>query len=141
MGILYNLRRINEICKEHVENNFLPLPSAYIAEFEKICGSVAVLFNDTLAMMGTGVTDPIPVLRRHCDEIKDSISDTSHRLHDQLREGDAASMTVLYVYMNMLQETQEMVSGLRKYLRAYAKLRDSQFRSRPAGSRTPLVSA
>ena len=141
MGILYNLRRINEICKEHVENNFLPLPSAYIAEFEKICGSVAELFNDTLAMMGTGVTDPIPVLRRHCDEIKDSISDTSHRLHDQLREGDAASMTVLYVYMNMLQETQEMVSGLRKYLRAYAKLRDSQFRSRPAGSRTPLVSA
>lgn len=141
MGILYNLRRINEICKEHVENNFLPLPSAYIAEFEKICGSVAVLFNDTLAMMGTGVTDPITVLRRHCDEIKDSISDTSHRLHDQLREGDAASMTVLYVYMNMLQETQEMVSGLRKYLRAYAKLRDSQFRSRPAGSRTPLVSA
>lgn len=141
MGILYNLRRINEICKEHVENNFLPLPSAYIAEFEKICGSVAVLFNDTLAMMGTGVTDPIPVLRRHCDEIKDSISDTYHRLHDQLREGDAASMTVLYVYMNMLQETQEMVSGLRKYLRAYAKLRDSQFRSRPAGSRTPLVSA
>lgn len=141
MGILYNLRRINEICKEHVENNFLPLPSAYVAEFEKISGSVAVLFNDILAMMGTGVTDPIPVLRRHCDEIKDSISDTYHRLHDQLREGDAASMTVLYVYMNMLQETQEMVSGLRKYLRAYAKLRDSQFRSRPAGSRTPLVSA
>ena len=26
MSILYNLRRINEVCKEHVENNFLPLP-------------------------------------------------------------------------------------------------------------------
>ncbi len=133
MGILYNLRRINEICREHVENNFLPLPAGYTGEFEEIRGSIEVLFNDILAMTGTGITDTIPMLRRHCDEIKDRISETYHSLHDQLREGDTASMTVLYVYMNMLQETQEMVSGLRKYLRAYAKLLDSQFRSRPAG--------
>ena len=140
MGILYNLRRISEICKEHVENNFLPLPQAYVGEFREICSRVEILFNDTLAMMDTGGTDAIPMLRRHCDEIKDLISETYHRLYDQLREGDSASMTVLYVYMNMLQETQEMVSGLRKYLRAYAKLRDTQFRSRPTGEdrRQPL---
>ncbi|WP_289874952.1 inorganic phosphate transporter [Duncaniella muris] len=133
MGILYNLRRISEICKEHVENNFLPLPQAYVGEFREICSRVEILFNDTLAMMDTGGTEAIPMLRRHCDEIKDLISETYHRLYDQLREGDSASMTVLYVYMNMLQETQEMVSGLRKYLRAYAKLRDTQFRSHPTG--------
>ena len=31
MSILYNLHRINEVCKEHVENNFLPLPRRYTA--------------------------------------------------------------------------------------------------------------
>ena len=31
-------------------------------------------------------------------------------------------MTVLYVYLNSLQETQEMVSNLRKFLRALIKL-------------------
>ena len=131
MGILYNLRRINEICKEHVENNFLPLPQKYVEEYELIRTRVSTLFNDTLDMMDTNSEETIPMLRRHCDEIKDTISDTYHRLHDQLREGDTASMTVVYVYLNMLQETQEMVSSIRKYLRANAKLRDSDFRSRP----------
>lgn len=130
MSILYNLRRIAEICKEHVENNFLPLPKQYTAEYELIRTRVSTLFDDTLDVMDTGAEEAIPVLRRHCDEIKDTISDANHRLHDQLREGDTASMTVVYVYLNMLQETQEMVSSVRKYLRAIAKLRDSDFRSR-----------
>lgn len=130
MGILYNLYRINEICKEHIENNFRPLPGQYVGEFELIRTRIGVLFSDTLDMMATNTLETVPMLRRHCDEIKDAISDTYHRLHEQLREGDPASMTVLYVYINMLQETQEMVSGMRKYLRAYAKLRDSDFRSR-----------
>lgn len=130
MSILYNLRRIAEICKEHVENNFLPLPKQYTAEYELIRTRVSTLFDDILDVMDTGAEEAIPVLRRHCDEIKDTISDAYHRLHDQLREGDTASMTVVYVYLNMLQETQEMVSSVRKYLRAIAKLRDSDFRSR-----------
>ena len=130
MAILYNLTRINEICYEHVDNNFHPLPSKYIAEFDGIRNRIIVLFNDIFEMMGARVPETVPTLRRNCDEIKDTVSETYHRLFTQLREGDPASMTVVYVYLNMLQETQEMVSGLRKYLRAYAKLQDSDFSSR-----------
>ncbi len=130
MAILYNLTRINEICYEHVDNNFHPLPSKYIAEFDGIRNRIIVLFNDIFEMMGAQVPETVPTLRRNCDEIKDTVSETYHRLFTQLREGDPASMTVVYVYLNMLQETQEMVSGLRKYLRAYAKLQDSDFSSR-----------
>lgn len=132
MNILYNLRRINEVCKEHVENNFHPLPQRYATECELLRTRISTLFNDTIALMQSGDIEAISVMRRHCDEIKDLISDTYHRAHDQLRDGDASSVTVLYVYVNILQETQEMVSSIRKYLRAFAKLRDSEFRSRPA---------
>ena len=130
MSILYNLRRINEICKEHVENNFLPLPPKYVADFEEIRTRVTILFNDTLTMMGKSELETVNLLRRHCDEIKDIISDTYHKLYEHLREGDAAAMTVLYVYLNMLQETQEMVASLRKYLRAFAKMLDNDYSSR-----------
>ena len=130
MGILYNLRRINEVCKEHVDNNFLPLPPVYASEYEEVRTRVRTLFNDTLELMQTGDVETIKVLRRHCDEIKDSISDTYHRVHDHLRDGEASSVAVLYVYVNMLQETQEMVSSIRKYLRAFAKLRNPKFSSR-----------
>lgn len=139
MGILYNLRRINEICAEHVDNNFHPLPECYASEFALISTRIEMLFNDTLAMMDSRATGTITVLRRHCDEIKDSISDAYHRIHDQLREGDIDAMTVLYVYINMLQETQEMVSGIRKYLRAFAKLCDSDFSSRAARSAATVL--
>jgi len=132
MNILYNLRRINEVCKEHVENNFMPLPERYAEECEQMRTRISILFNDTLALVESGDTMAITLLRNHCDEIKDLISDTYHRAHDQLRDGDPSAMGVLYVYVNMLQESQEMVSSIRKYLRAYAKLRDSEFRSRPA---------
>ena len=138
MNILYNLRRINEVCKEHVENNFMPLPPRYAEECELIRTRVSMLFNDTLELMKSGDISTISVLRRHCDEIKDIVSDTYHRAHDQLRDGDTSAMAVLYVYVNMLQETQEMVSSIRKYLRAFAKLRDSEFRSRPALYANPL---
>lgn len=132
MSLLYNLRRINEVCKEHVENNFRPLPPRYTEEYELLRTRISILINDTLEVMQSNDMQPIALLRRHCDEIKDSISAAYHRIQDHLREGDTASMTVLYVYVNILQETQEMVSSIRKYLRAFAKLRDSEFRTRPS---------
>lgn len=132
MSLLYNLRRINEVCTEHVENNFRPLPPRYTEEYELLRTRISILFNDTLEVMQSNDMQPIALLRRHCDEIKDSISAAYHRIQDHLREGDTASMTVLYVYVNILQETQEMVSSVRKYLRAFAKLRDSEFRTRPS---------
>lgn len=130
MGILYNLRRINEICKEHVDNNFHPLPSVFAPGFEFIRSNVDSLFKETIEIMNSGDTSTIRQLRRRCDEIKDLVSETYYKAHDQIRDGDTASMTVLYVYVNILQETQELVSSIRKYLRAFAKLHDSEFRSR-----------
>ena len=131
MSMLYNLRRINEVCKEHVDNNFLPLPSKYVTEFAEMQGAVSVLLNDAVAMIQQQAYDTIPMLRSRCDEIKDNLSESYHRLYEQLREGDTSTMSVVYVYLNTLQEAQELVSSLRKYLRAYAKLRNSDFRGHP----------
>lgn len=130
MSMLYNLRRITEMCKEHVENNFLPLPSQYTADYESIAAQTVELFNDTISTLEISDTDMVPALRSRCDEIKDRIAEIYHRLYDHLHNGDTSSMTVMYVYLNMLQETQELVAGLRKYLRAYAKLLNTGYRTK-----------
>lgn len=127
MSMLYNLRRICEVCREHVDNNFMPLPASHAEEFAGVRGRILDMFADTLAVMDSGETETIPVLRRHGDEIKNEVSAIYHRLLGQLHHGDPADMSVLYVYINMLQESRELVSSLRKYLRAYAKLHDSEF--------------
>ena len=130
MSVLYNLRRISEICKEHIENNFRPLPERQAEEFALIGTEVEILFNDIMDMMQAGAFDTVPVLRHKCEMIKDDVSDRYHRLYEELRSGNRSDLTVLYVYFNTLQETREMLSTLRKYLRAYAKLRDTEFSGR-----------
>ena len=128
--MLYNLRRINEVCKEHVENNFRTLPERYITESETISAKVGELFEGTCGMMASESLESVDSLRMRCDRIKDMISESYHRLYSNLHEGDPEAMSVLYVYMNVLQETQEMVSSMRKYLRAFAKLKDSAYSGR-----------
>lgn len=135
MAMLYNLRRITEICKEHVENNFLPLPAAHVADFEAVCARVSALLEATASMTDGTWSEDVPALRRRCDEVKEMVSDMYHKLYVQLREGDVSAIGVLYVYLNMLQETREMVANIRKYLRAYAKLRDSDYSGREAAYR------
>ena len=130
MSILYNLRRITETCREHVSNNFNILPEEYARGFAPIREHIATLFNGTISMMEDGTTGRVTELRRYCDRTKDLLSETYHALYKHLHEGNTSSMQVVYVYVNLLQETQEMVSGIRKYLRAYAKLIDSDFSSR-----------
>lgn len=125
VNIFYNLRRINEVCKEHVENNFTPLPKPYVAECNGIEARVSELLCETLSVMQSCDWERVAILRRNCDEIKDILSGAYHRAYDSLHEGDASSVAVMYVYINTLQETREMVSSIRKYLRAFAKLRNT----------------
>ena len=115
MGMLYNLLRINEVCKEHVDNNFLPLPSKFLSRYESLRRSVVAVFDSTLVLLESGDTDVAAPLRCECDKLKDQISATYHSAQRQLRDCDQSEMSVLYVYINVLQEMQELVSGIRKY--------------------------
>lgn len=122
MAMVYNLRRINETCKEHIENNFRPLPSNFTNEYYDIQSVVSELFTSALKCIENGNEGEMRALRRRCDTVKDNISAANHRLYDTIRNDRSGNMTVLYVYLNSLQETQEMVSNLRKFLRALIKL-------------------
>lgn len=122
MSVLYNMRRIAEVCREHVDNNFTPLPRRYAADLAGVRDSVAALIADVAAVAESGRCDEVETLRRRCDTVKNGLSGSYQRLYDHLREGDASQMTVVYVYLNFLQETREMVSTLRKYLRALERL-------------------
>lgn len=126
MAICYNLRRIAEVCGEHVSNNFRRLPEAFRESFEPLRLDIldTLAQADTLLIAGNTPPDDIQALRRRCDGIKDAISHECRNVHEHLRSDAPEHLTVAYVYLNLLQESQEMVSSLRKLLRASAKLRD-----------------
>lgn len=122
MAMIYNLRRINETCKEHIDNNFRPLPALQAKECNTIETMINDLFAKALAIIENPKEDEIKMLRKQCDGVKDFVSAACHRLYDNIRNDKSGNMTVLYVYLNYLQETQEMVSNLRKMLRAIKKM-------------------
>ena len=137
MSILYHLRRIAETGREHVSNNFKPLPEPQREQFALLRTRIDTLFNDVLDMLNSEDAVTANYLRHECEVIKNELSSTYHRLYEQIRTGDASSLGVMYVYLNILQETNEMVSTIRKYIRAYAKLLDTGFTGHPSQTAAP----
>ena len=66
MSMTYNLRRIVEVCKEHVDNNFRPLPAVFHERYVEISGKVVELLRESRAAVADGSPDRIDLLRRRC---------------------------------------------------------------------------
>ncbi len=122
MSITYNLRRINEVCKEHVDNNFMPLPEQFHSFLASVRDKVSAIFNESSVAIDENNPEMIDALRRRCESVKQDLSWHSKEVYDLLQHGDTSNMTVAYVYLNLLQESQELVTSLRKMLRAIGKL-------------------
>lgn len=122
LAMNYNLRRMAEVCKEHVENNFHPLPHMFGEAFEPLRAMIMDVMKETIALDGVNDVREIAALRTRCDAIKDALSAECRSVYDYLRSAAPDRMTVTYVYLNLLQESREMVSSLRKLLSARSML-------------------
>lgn len=123
MSMTYNLRRINEVCKEHVDNNFRPLPARFRDNLSEVRQSVTLVLRDSEGAVEESRPEVIDSLRNRCEKIKNQLTAHSREVYDFLRkDDDGTDMTVAYVYLNLLQESQELVTSLRKMLRASGKL-------------------
>lgn len=126
MAIAYNLRRMSEVCREHVDNNFPPLPARYETDYDSVRQEIAQIFALVPTIIEAASPDDTERLRRRCDIAKNVIAARCNRVYLCLRDGPQSEISVSYVYLNLLQESQEMLSSLRKLLRAAAKLSDVQ---------------
>lgn len=122
MSMTYSLRHINEAIREHVANNFRPLPKLLREPFGSICAEITSVLADAAACAETCSPDAIDALRARCSQIKTRLSELTRHAYDQLQQGDQDNLAVTYVYLNVLQETQEFITSLRKLLRAGGKL-------------------
>ena len=102
-----------------------PCPKATARHFLPIRDSIINALAQAQILVENGDVKAIISLRKECDLIKDTISRECHGIYDHLRNGATGNLTVAYVYLNTLQESQEMMSGLRKLLRATSKLRSN----------------
>ena len=122
---MYCLRRMLDPVKEHVDNNFNPLPQAYIDEFEGIRRKVNELMSHTEEMISTNRYELYQDTLNIADECKDELSVMRKHVIDTMYRDDSANLKVSLLYLNILQESQEFLSIMRHQLRAARKFLDN----------------
>ncbi len=115
--MLYCLKRICEPCKEHVDNNFNPLSERAVKEFLPIRNELTELMERAKNILVVGSYDKVDEILIKGDELKNNISVIRKKQMNRIQEEDINVKTSL-VYLNILQESQELVSIWRHLLRA-----------------------
>ncbi len=120
---VYTLKRMLEPVKEHIDNNFSPMPEAYLNEFTPMRNTINELMDETLNMLESRDFKGYKNVMSQADQCKDDLSQLRERLIDNMQGSDnSSSYRTALIYLTVLQESQEMLSIMRHQLRAAQKL-------------------
>lgn len=123
---IYCLRRILDPVKEHVDNNFNPLPAEYIEEFRPIRAQINDLMQQTESQISTCRFENYRETLYLADQCKDELSVIRKKHIDRIQQSkDNSKLQVSLVYLNLLQESQQLLSNMRHQLRAAKKFIDN----------------
>lgn len=123
---IYCLRRILEPIKEHVDNNFNPIPQVYINEFRPLRATINDLMQQTETQISTCRFEHYRDTLTLADKCKDELSIVRKRHIDRITEmKDNNLLQVSLVYLNLLQESQQLLSNMRHQLRAAKKFMEN----------------
>ena len=115
--MLYSLRRICDPCEEHIDNSFVPLAKDRVKEFLPLRDTMLFMLRRADAVVSSGDYSDVEKVREQCEEFKKCLSDARHAQIERMQK-TTDNITVSYVYLNILNETHEMVSSLQHLLRA-----------------------
>ena len=119
---IYTLRRMMLPVKEHVDNNFTPVPAAYISEYEPVRRRVNDLMKMTCEAIETNRYEQYRSVLAEADVCKDDLSVIRKtHINRMQKSGTSKMMQVDMVYLNLLQETQQLLSVMRHQLRSAKK--------------------
>ena len=119
--MMYCLKRMCEPCKEHVDNNFNPLPAECAEEFVPIRDMLKSLLERTKDIIDKGNYEEADLVLAEGEELKTCLS-RLHKMRIERMQEENSSVKLSLVYLNLLQESQELVSIMRHMLRASRKI-------------------
>lgn len=115
--MVYCLKRMGEPCLEHVGNNFSPVPGRYIQEFLQMRNEILQLITRA------SHAETKDLIRGDANKMQSQLSDYRQTIiHDiQAKQLNIESMTV---FLNLVQESQQILSALRHTMRGLNKFEE-----------------
>lgn len=115
--MVYCLKRMGEPCLEYVANNFRPIPGKYVNEFLTLRDEIVRIFRRAIS------DETTQHIRDDAAKIQNALSDYRKRIirDIQTKQLNIESMTV---FLNLVQESQELLSALRHTMRGKNKFEE-----------------
>lgn len=115
--MVYCLKRMGEPCLEYVANNFRPIPGKYVNEFLTLRDEIVRIFRQAIS------DETTHHIRDDAARIQNALSDYRKRIirDIQTKQLNIESMTV---FLNLVQESQELLSALRHTMRGKGKFEE-----------------
>ena len=112
--MVYCLKRMGEPCLEHVGNNFRPIPIKYVNDFFFLRDEIVRVFNRAI------ITKTSSQIRDDAAKLQATLSDYRNVIIKviQTKQLNIESMTV---FLNIVQESHELLSALRHTMRGKDK--------------------
>lgn len=110
---LYAIERSTDVCNEHVANNFNPLPEAMREEFIPVRNQVLEYIDRILQMISSGDMSQVKSTKAIGKQLKEYVKEMRKTQMKRTHKGERENVRVSLVYMNVLQETNEILTNLR----------------------------
>ena len=128
--MLNTLTRIGEPMKEHADNSFSPLSKVYVEEFSPYCRDVYNVLKDINEIIATGNYDNAEEVSARAKRLKHQLANLRKEQTMRLHKSDG-SLRMDFVYLNLIQESHELLSEVRNLLRGGNKFFALQITSAP----------
>lgn len=116
------LNTLNRICmpmKDHTDNNFTPLSEKYVEEFSPYCRNLYIVFENITQMISSGDFSQADRISQESKALKKEFSNLRKLQTARLQE--ESSLKTAFVYLNLIQESHELLSEVRNALRGSQK--------------------
>ena len=119
--VYYSLRRICEPAYEHVDNNFTPIPEEYCAAFSAVRNELVATVQNLANHFMDRNYEEMRSQEEALSKLQIKFSDLRKALMKDIQEKNL-NLTMAYMYLNLVQESEQLCISLKHYARASRKL-------------------
>lgn len=127
--MLNTLTRIGKPMKEHAENSFSPLSQQYLEEFSPYCKDIVQTLVDINTIIQTNDYSTAEEVSGRAKDLKHALANLRKTQTMRLHKS-SGSLRMDFVYLNLIQESHELLSEVRNLLRGgnkfFAQVSDSK---------------
>ncbi len=121
--MLFCMKRTNDPCRDHIGNNFTPVAMEYATPYLSFRDEVVKLYMRTITMLEENNFVQAEAIRNDSQGLQMILSSYRKEVIDDIQKKNL-NIESMTVFLNVIQESQELISALRHMIRGVSKFQE-----------------